>query len=139
MVMSPIEEQYVLNEYGVLLGTLTVRYAQIFFREFYRIEFFFFIVVLIYFLVYFPFFYFHLYFYLSAHLFKHPFPIPSLQDYAGLVIQYGYTVLFVAAFPLGQCVIFKMLIIVFPTYYLALLLYGMHVFSMSYIFIDLVS
>ena len=25
--MSPIEEQYVLNEYGVLLGTLTVRYA----------------------------------------------------------------------------------------------------------------
>ena len=37
MVMSPIEEQYVLNEYGVLLGTLTVRYAQIFFREFYRI------------------------------------------------------------------------------------------------------
>ena len=41
MVMSPIEEQYVLNEYGVLLGTLTVRYAQIFYREFYRIEFFF--------------------------------------------------------------------------------------------------
>ena len=42
MVMSPIEEQYVLNEYGVLLGTLTVRYAQIFFRGFYRIDFFFF-------------------------------------------------------------------------------------------------
>ena len=28
MVMSPIEEQYVLNEYGVLLGTLTVRYRR---------------------------------------------------------------------------------------------------------------
>ena len=25
VVMSPIEEQYVLNEYGVLLGTLTVQ------------------------------------------------------------------------------------------------------------------
>ena len=31
VVMSPIEEQYVLNEYGVLLGTLTV---QLFYFQF---------------------------------------------------------------------------------------------------------
>ena len=31
VVMSPIEEQYVLNEYGVLLGTLTV---QLFYLQF---------------------------------------------------------------------------------------------------------